>query len=97
MRLVRAYASSAGLRPSPLKLLLHPELGKVSVIFEAMVWEPVPRTAPAQLRVDSREGDAHDRCQVLGLVALFPQGLEVLPGLKCAESVASHCFTSFLA
>ena len=47
--------ASAALLSPPLKFLLHPELGKGSIILQSLVREADPRTAPAQFRVERGE------------------------------------------
>ena len=83
--------------PPPLKFLLHPELGKGSIILQTLVREAFPRTTPAQLRVKRGQGHLKGGRQVLDRHALLPKLLELLPGLESGESVACHVFTSFLA
>ena len=90
------WASSKISRASPpLKLLLHRELGLCGVKLKALVRESVPRVASPQFGIDCGEGHFQSRRQVLGCGALFPQRLEVLPGLERAESVACHVIHLF--
>lgn len=82
--------ASAALLSPPLKFLLHPELGKGSIILQSLVREADPRTAPAQFRVERGQRHIKSRRHVFDRFALLPKLLERLPGLERCESVARH-------
>ena len=88
--------ASAALLSPPLKFLLHPELGKGSIILQSLVREADPRTAPAQFRVERGQRHIKGLRHVFDRFALLPKLLERLPGLERCESVARHVLTSFL-